>query len=225
MNENAIVQVWKGWSGFNPHSMMKRVINKGYKTIVSQPWYFDWHDRGPKWIEDYKFNPAQGLTPTEIERGVLGGEAAIWSEFVDASNIFSMVYPRLSAVSERLWSNYIETSSPNQALPRLHSWWCKNRERGFGMSPALYNTNDGQPWLGYCRQPFDPITQDFFYWKNSSHTFFNRDPFSVIYSAATTTTKLLTPSCLLTSSLENKILLHRGLIKANQPIGNLFIGA
>lgn len=162
MNSDAIVQVWKGWSGFNPHSTMKRVITAGYKTIVSQPWYFDWHERGPKWMQDYAFNPRQGFTDEEAE-GILGGEAAIWTEFVDASNIFAMIYPRLNAVSERLWSRYYETSSTISALPRLHAWNCKLRERGLPVPPAIYNTNDGSPWLGYCRQPFDPVTQDFFF--------------------------------------------------------------
>jgi len=164
MNSDAIVHVWKGWSGFDPHQTMQRVIHAGYKTIISQPWYFDWHERGPKWMQDYIFDPQQGFNPLGDEvKSILGGEACMWTEFVDASNIFALVYPRLNAVAERLWSSRQQTMSPTLALPRLHSWNCKLRERALPVSPAIYNTNDGQPWLGYCRRPFDPFEQDFFF--------------------------------------------------------------
>ena len=46
MDSNAIVQVWKGWSGFVPSRTIKSAISKGYKAILSQPWYFDWYERG-----------------------------------------------------------------------------------------------------------------------------------------------------------------------------------
>ena len=162
LNSDAIVQVWKGWSGYNPHQTMDRIIRAGYKAIVSQPWYFDWIARGPKWMEDYSFNPRLQVTEQDEDK-ILGGEACIWTEFVDASNLFPFVYPRLSAVAERLWSNYHKTRLPDPALPRLHAFNCKMRERGLPVAPALYNTNDGSPWLGYCRQPFDPFQQDFFF--------------------------------------------------------------
>ena len=50
---------------------------------------------------------AQGLSdPSKA----LGGEAALWSEFINSDNLESRVWPRLGAVAEALW------------LPSAH--WC-----------------------------------------------------------------------------------------------------
>ena len=68
----------------------------------------------------------------------------------------------LSATAERLWSAKTVTMI-STARSRLHEWNCKQRERGLPVSPGLYNTNKGLPWLGYCRQPFDPFNNLFLF--------------------------------------------------------------
>ena len=67
-----------------------------------------------------------------------------------------------SATAERLWSSGTVTSISTARI-RLHEWNCKQRERGLSVSPSIYNTNKGLPWLGYCRKPFDPFITKFLF--------------------------------------------------------------
>ena len=63
----------------------------------------EWYILRPKWIQDYLVDPLSTLTEEESE-SMIGGEAALWAEFVDGTNLFSLLYPRLCATAERLWA-------------------------------------------------------------------------------------------------------------------------
>ena len=46
LTKNAVVQVWKDWTGFHPPSTIRSAIQRGFKALLSAPWYFDWPERG-----------------------------------------------------------------------------------------------------------------------------------------------------------------------------------
>jgi hexosaminidase len=77
------------------------------KVVVAAPsdyWYLD-HPTST-WDVMWKYDPTVNLTEPDISF-VVGGEAALWGEFVDAANIQSRLWPTAAAVAERLWSQAI----------------------------------------------------------------------------------------------------------------------
>ena len=68
----------------------------------------------PRWRVDdrntvYDLDPLNGtaefgLTPSQ-EALVIGGEASLWGEEIDASNLQQRAWPRGCAFAERMWSN------------------------------------------------------------------------------------------------------------------------
>eukprot|EP00040_Diaphanoeca_grandis_P019584 m.103453 g.103453 ORF g.103453 m.103453 type:complete len:593 (+) comp27500_c0_seq1:48-1826(+) len=65
---------------------------------------------------------------------VLGGEACLWGEHIDASNVQTRAFPRASAVAERLWSD-MEVNNATLATSRLTIHRCRMLERGVDVTP------------------------------------------------------------------------------------------
>lgn len=96
------------------------------------------------------------LTPAQAAL-VMGGEAVLFGEFADATDVdpqvrlpyiafpcaslnctdwtVAQVWPRAAVVGERLWSNYEETTSATSAQPRLIVHRCRLVQRGIAASP------------------------------------------------------------------------------------------
>ena len=66
---------------------------------------------------------------------VIGGELALWGEYVDNNNIITSIYPRASAGNENI-------TNTNDAVDRLFIQRCRMINRGFNIGPV-------QPG-GYC---------------------------------------------------------------------------
>jgi hexosaminidase len=94
----------------------------------------------------YSYDPITNLTISEAEY-IVGGEVGMWGEHVDENNLQSIVYPRASSVSERLWSSSTVVDQED-ALERLTIHRCRMISRG--VKPGAV-----QP--GYCSFTTTPV--------------------------------------------------------------------
>jgi len=139
VNPNTIVHVW-----FSSNELVNEVARKGYKVLYSSSYYLDRQAPDPDhinyaWIDTWKNfyhnDPIgkSGLTPDQA-KNVLGGETCMWAEAVDKYSIDSRVWPRASAVAERLWSP-ASLNNAIEASGRLGTHRCRMVNRGIRAGP------------------------------------------------------------------------------------------
>ncbi|XP_068620741.1 beta-hexosaminidase subunit beta-like [Battus philenor] len=142
LRNGTLVQVWK--SLFVDE--MVKVLQAGQKVIFSSAWYLD--DLNSEWSKLYGSDPRQMVRDAtgsdSLLPNIVGGEACMWSEMVDDRNVIPRVWPRASAVAERLWSSeavhprshYWNASPPLEAYQRLEEHVCRMNRRGIAAQPA-----------------------------------------------------------------------------------------
>ncbi|MED6257252.1 hypothetical protein ATANTOWER_016422 [Ataeniobius toweri] len=113
---------------------MSKVTAAGYTTILSAPWYLDYISVGQDWQKYYKVEPLNFNGTEEQKKLVIGGEACLWGEYVDATNLTPRLWPRASAVAERLWSAK-EVTDIGDAYSRLSVHRCRLVVRGIPAEP------------------------------------------------------------------------------------------
>jgi len=96
--QGAVIQSWRGAES------LAAAASKGYRGILSADYYLD-HLRPAAYhyAVDPLAGPSAQLTPEQASH-ILGGEACMWAELVDAETVDSRVWPRTAAIAERFWS-------------------------------------------------------------------------------------------------------------------------
>jgi hexosaminidase len=130
-----VVHAWKGGATAPGLLELEKITKAGFKGILSAGWYLNYISYGEDWFSYYNANPTNFSGTPAQKALVLGGEAAIWGEYVDSSNLISRFYPRASAVAERLWSSE-DTVDLNDAAYRLHDHRCRMIARGISAEVA-----------------------------------------------------------------------------------------
>lgn len=128
---DTIVEVWKGeWQ-----SELATVTGQGLRAILSSPWYLDYISYGADWGSYYDTEPESFGGSDAQNALVMGGEACMWTEYVDSTNLMSRLWPRASAVAERLWSPK-GTTRDDHTASRMEEHRCRMVKRGFEAEPA-----------------------------------------------------------------------------------------
>jgi hexosaminidase len=111
---------------------LSSVIAKQIQAIQSFGWYLD--HLNDNWATFYKQEPIPPNTPPALEKYVIGGEASMWGETVDSTNIHQKVWPRACSAAERLWSAKT-VNDTSAAIPRLSIHRCRYVQRGIPAQP------------------------------------------------------------------------------------------
>ncbi len=96
--KQVVIQSWRG------RESLLNAAQRGYRALLSTGYYLDLNQSAG---EHYGVDPLAGIADklTAAQRAnILGGEAAIWSEYVDGQTIDTRIWPRMAAIAERLWS-------------------------------------------------------------------------------------------------------------------------
>ncbi|KAK8782739.1 hypothetical protein V5799_015919 [Amblyomma americanum] len=141
---DTLVGVWKDTSLDTKmgrwQDYIKPIARKGYQMVLSACWYLNYISYGQDWKKFYQCDP-RGFDGTEAEKDlVVGGEACMWGEYVDGTNLIPRLWPRASAVAERLWSS-ADVNDTDDASFRLDQQRCRMLRRGIPTQPILN---------GYC---------------------------------------------------------------------------
>ncbi|KAK9866414.1 hypothetical protein WJX84_011212 [Apatococcus fuscideae] len=109
------------------------VTKKGHRAILSAPWYLDIGSyAGQDWKTYYQIEPASFTEDVGQQSLLVGGEAAMWGEYTDATNSISKTWPQAAAVAERLWSVILPADAE-----QLEHVAIKSRRRAQALPEAL----------------------------------------------------------------------------------------
>ncbi|XP_061578600.1 beta-hexosaminidase subunit alpha [Cololabis saira] len=141
----SVVEVWKQGCYL---CEVRRVAKAGIRVILASPWYLDQPGPTHNWARYYTVWPLAFTGTEDQKRLVIGGEVCMWGEYVDAANLSPRLWPRASAAAERLWSDEKQTSSVDNAFPRLQEFRCKLLRRGVQAEPLH---------VGHCKHEYQGV--------------------------------------------------------------------
>ncbi|KAF9978758.1 hypothetical protein BGZ73_000405, partial [Actinomortierella ambigua] len=91
------------------------------------------------WQRIYSYDFTWGLSEKEAKK-VIGGEAAMWAEQVDAANLDTKVWPRAAALAELLWSGNRDPKGnkrTTELTARIFEFRERLVDRGINASPLV----------------------------------------------------------------------------------------
>jgi hexosaminidase len=136
---DVVIQSWRG------QDSLAVAARQGNRGILSWGYYLDLNEpTSQHYAVDPRGGHAASLTPAQ-QKLILGGEAAMWSEYMTPEIITGRIWPRAAAVAERLWSpqDVTDTASMYRRLDIFsqHLPW-------YGLPPGAMNQALVQRMIG-----------------------------------------------------------------------------
>ena len=173
MPTNIVIHSWRG------RDSMESAAKRGFRSILSNGYYIDLlHPAKDHYLNDPL--PADIDLNDAEKKGILGGEATMWSEHVTVETVDSRIWPRTAAIAERFWSSSTVTDVEDLyrrldiisiQLEELGLTHLKNREmmmrrlaRGYAYDALRILADVVEPLKGYKRnaknryRSFSPYT-------------------------------------------------------------------
>ena len=115
--KDVVIQSWRGPEG------LAAAAKQGYRALLSNGYYIDLNWPAAQHYSNDPFSGAAANLTSEQKKLILGGEATMWSEYVDPGNVDSRIWPRTAAIAERFWSpqNVTDVNSMYARMYQL-SW-------------------------------------------------------------------------------------------------------
>ncbi|HEX6504370.1 MAG TPA: family 20 glycosylhydrolase [Terriglobales bacterium] len=115
--KDIVIQSWRG-----PESLAA-AAKQGYRGLLSNGYYIDLNWPAARHYQTDPMSGAAANLTAEEKQKILGGEATMWSEYVDPENVDSRIWPRTAVIAERLWSpqNVTDVNSMYARMYQL-SW-------------------------------------------------------------------------------------------------------
>ncbi|XP_037295173.1 beta-hexosaminidase subunit beta isoform X2 [Manduca sexta] len=137
LSNDTLIQVWN----YNWVREMVKILSAGHRVVFSSSWYLDY--KNFHWNDYFKDDPRLMVyqkDPTLDLDKIVGGEVCLWGETADDTDVIMKVWPRTSAVAERLWTGLDYMNPPKEFVTtmdrrRIEEHVCRMRRRGIAAQP------------------------------------------------------------------------------------------
>jgi hexosaminidase len=178
--KDIVIQAWRD------RKALAQAADSGYQGILSVDYYVDLAlPASLHYLVEPLDKELANLTETQKAR-VLGGEAAMWAEFVDAENVDSRLWPRTAAIAERFWSprdvNDVASMYRRlEAVSRNLDWTgATHRSSYYAMLERLAGADPIEP-LKTLADVVEPIKR---YQRHRNHSYTQQTPLNRLVDAA-----------------------------------------
>ncbi len=116
LSYKSVIQSWRD------KASLVDTARRGYRAVLSHGFYLD-HMYSAEYHYINDLNVELILNETEQKR-ILGGEACLWTEYINSHMVHSRIWPRTAAIAERLWSSkYDEIDCMYDRLDKIDKYF------------------------------------------------------------------------------------------------------